>query len=812
MLKKLLLTTLLTFSLGLCRQADAQFTGNNVCKTALTKLANQVKSFPQEKIYIQFDKPYYSAGERLWFRIHIVHAALHSPASLSRYVYVELLNSANDVVIRKKIRPLDKMFFGQIDLSPELPKGWYSIRAYTNYMRNIDEDWFFRRNIYIGNSLQENPDSEAKSSEIKSKPETKNPKMFDIQFFPEGGHLVAGNIQIIGFSSVTKDGSPVDISGRIVDENNNEACTFKSTGNGVGATSILPVAGKKYKAICEDNQGKSITVQLPLVSEKDIAISVQQNANIVMVSLLMPNAVPLSDTLYIIGQQRCIPIFQNVITPENPFVTISKAKMYSGVTEFILLNKKGEILSNRLVFISGNDKAELTFQPDKTNYGKREAVRAHVTLKDSKGTPLKGNFSVSVTDDSDVKINPDDQTIESYLLLQSDIKEPLEKPGFYFKADNTHATYDLDLLMLTKKWERYDIQNVLAGNYARGDTFALELGSTLTGKVRAFPSKKGIPDVNVSMFVQRGLHADVAKTDKNGKFYFEGFEFPDSTTIRLQADKGKMFVDLIPDQDTFPEVKILAKTNTEVIPDKDLKKYLEKSRNKYFYDNGMMTINLDKVEIVGKKEDKYVDIRKNHGSAVMNPSNTIDEDKFMTASSILEVLLMTPGIMPDDTGTGVLIRNKKPLIVVDNIEYSIEDMNMISPTEVKMIDILKDPTETAMFGSAGQNGVIYIYLKRGEEIIPTNELKTWQAKITPLGYSIPAEFNGPKYQSEEERLSSIPDLRTTIFWKPNVQCNENGEADFNFYTADAAGTYTVTIEGVTPAGEIIHYTGKLNRK
>jgi len=816
MIKKLLSAIILTFFLIPGTQVAAQTIVPTTNRVALTRLTNQIKSFPQEKIYIHIDKPYYSAGERLWFRVYMVHSALHSPLILSRYVYLEILNSANEVVLRKKIRPLDNLFFGQIDLSPELPKGWYSLRAYTNYMRNIGEAWFFRRDIYIGNSLQKNQTSETSQPEVKKKSVVKGDKKdnrpFIVQFFPEGGSLIAGNMQLIGFSSNSIEGSAMEISGRIVDEENKEVCTFKSIGKGIGTTAIMPITGKTYRALCEDNQGQNLVVNLPPVSDNKIAISVQQNANIIIVSPILPNAAPISDTLYLIAQQRGIPILQNIFTLDKPSVTISKVGMYSGITQFILLNAKGQILSDRMLFISGDDKAELTFRTDKTNYGKRDAVKATITLKDSKGNPVKGNFSVSVTDDSDVKINPDDQTIESYLLLQSDIKDPVEKPNSYFRTDNKQTSTELDLLMLTKKWPRYNIPNVLSGIYARGDTFAVEIGSTLTGKVRTYPGKRGIPGVNVSMFVQKHMHADAATTDKNGKYYFEGFEFPDSTSILVQAEKSNSFVDIVPDTDSFPEVKLSSLPHEEILPEKELKGYMEKSRNRYYYENGMMVINLNKVEIVGKKEDRFVEIRKDRGAAYFNPSYTIDEEKLSTAATILDVLMMSPGITVDETGTGVLMRNRPPLVMVDNIQYSMQEMNMISPTEVKMIDLLKDPSETAIFGSQGQNGVICIYLKRVEDIKVSNELQPWQAKIMPLGYSIPSEFNMPNYQIEDQRISSVPDLRSTIYWKPNVQCNENGEASILFYTADAIGTYTVTIEGVTPTGEIINYKGKLNRK
>ena len=49
---------------------------------------NQLAVFPQEKIYLHTDKPYYLSGERIWFRAHLANAATHIPEPVSRYVYV----------------------------------------------------------------------------------------------------------------------------------------------------------------------------------------------------------------------------------------------------------------------------------------------------------------------------------------------------------------------------------------------------------------------------------------------------------------------------------------------------------------------------------------------------------------------------------------------------------------------------------------------------------------------------------------------------------------------------------------------------
>ena len=52
-----------------------------------------------------------------------------------------------------------------------------------------------------------------------------------------------------------------------------------------------------------------------------------------------------------------------------------------------------------------------------------------------------------------------------------------------------------------------------------------------------------------------------------------------------------------------------------------------------------------------------------------------------------------------------------------------------------------------------------------------------------------------------------PDLRTTIYWKPDVITDDDGKATLDFYTSDNPATYTVIIEGVNIDGKLIHYQG-----
>jgi hypothetical protein len=144
-----MLFTLLAFGMIL----KAQESGENPIKKLFL---DQLSLFPQEKIYVHTDRSEYLSGETIWFRVHLVDAVFLKQANASRYVYVELINPTNHLVKRVKLRPDSTgCFYGQIQLDDELGEGDYLLRAYTRFMQNIGEDYFFTKQVYISNPISE---------------------------------------------------------------------------------------------------------------------------------------------------------------------------------------------------------------------------------------------------------------------------------------------------------------------------------------------------------------------------------------------------------------------------------------------------------------------------------------------------------------------------------------------------------------------------------------------------------------------------------------------------------------------------------
>ena len=105
-----------------------------------------------------------------------------------------------------------------------------------------------------------------------------------------------------------------------------------------------------------------------------------------------------------------------------------------------------------------------------------------------------------------------------------------------------------------------------------------------------------------------------------------------------------------------------------------------------------------------------------------------------------------------------------------------------NPCEIESIEVFKGPSAVA-FGMRGANGVINITTRRGGRSTYIPVEKPNQVVYTPSGYQQPVELYSPKYETREARQSSIPDYRTTIFWKPDLVTSEDGKVSFDFYAS-----------------------------
>jgi TonB-linked SusC/RagA family outer membrane protein len=66
----------------------------------------------------------------------------------------------------------------------------------------------------------------------------------------------------------------------------------------------------------------------------------------------------------------------------------------------------------------------------------------------------------------------------------------------------------------------------------------------------------------------------------------------------------------------------------------------------------------------------------------------------------------------------------KPLIIVDDVEYTYDQLQQINVNEIETISILKDASTTAIYGIKGANGVLVVSTRRGKSGRPQVNLRT----------------------------------------------------------------------------------------
>ena len=146
----------------------------------------------------------------------------------------------------------------------------------------------------------------------------------------------------------------------------------------------------------------------------------------------------------------------------------------------------------------------------------------------------------------------------------------------------------------------------------------------------------------------------------------------------------------------------------------------------------------------------------------------------------------------------------------------IEEIEIIRPPAVPPITLdhfmgftVNDPLYNLGDPHPGYFGTILITTKTGSGgNISGNKRFT----ISPLGYQVSKSFYSPAYETTEQQNETTPDLRSTIYWNPDVRANDDGEAEINFYAADPETSYTVTIQGMTNEGALIRKTEKIKRE
>ncbi|MDX9749156.1 MAG: TonB-dependent receptor plug domain-containing protein, partial [Paludibacter sp.] len=554
-----------------------------------------------------------------------------------------------------------------------------------------------------------------------------------------------------------------------------------------------------------DENGREKRVDLPAPEAVGVALQLTYNRGKINLKITNNTSLP-ADSLYLMAHSRGEVL---LLSPLNNYTgQLSEHLLPAGIISFSILDAAERVWCERIYFSRTFADPTISMIADRSEYLSREPVLLNFHIQKPDSTPLPANFSLSVTDSYHVQKDTLNNDIRSYLLLSSDLKGYVEAPQEYF-ADNSLQTREkTDLLMLTQGWRRFNTADIVKGNYPKNDYF-LEAGQALTGKVLNLFNKPVRNSTVVSMN-RYDNKVKITTTDSLGRYYIDGIEFPDSTSITLKATTRSRIADveIVPDSDFFPTPpRHLPKqlVNKESISDE----YLRVSREKYYNDGGMMVINLDEITVSASTVKKD-DGRDFYYSGMADSEINAERLAKFPTMRLIDVLATVPGVMV--FGDNIRIRGamESPTFMIDGMEaIDSNEISYLSAADVEEVQVFKG-SSAAIFGVRGANGVIAITLKKG--ITPNSITSPSIAHIKPLGFHVPDAFYVPRYEVDSIRQQKKVDLRTTIYWNPDVETDADGRAVVTFYTADNPNNYRIELEGIAADGSICRYRGELKRR
>lgn len=462
-------------------------------------------------MFLHTSKDKLAIGEDLWYKAYVVLGAHHYYSLASKVLHVDLVDDNNNIVISQTCKLEEGQGQGHIKLPNNMPAGDYQLRAYTNWMRNFDNDFFFTKKIKLFNrSNSENPVSN-------------NQENIDLQFFPEGGHAVTGINGKITFKAIGGDGLGRKVNGVINNSKGESIVAISSMYQGMGYFSLKPELGEKYEAILNDGS----KFDLPIVKDEGYTMFINNlDSKNIKVKIQASDKLR-SKPFYIIGSLNNDKNYQGRFEFNSESVIdfeIPKGKLPSGVMTLTLFDENMRPWCERSLFI--NNKQELIIQTElnKSNFNKRGKFELKVHIKDAYGAPIATNFSIAITDAERISKDKWEANILTHLLLQSDIKGHIENPAFYFLDDTWSTTAKLDLVMLTHGWRKYNWQEMQSTNFNLAKEFPFKRGFSISGIAKTV---EGAPLRNRELkMIAKSKTNDLldlytTKTNEDGSFNIE---------------------------------------------------------------------------------------------------------------------------------------------------------------------------------------------------------------------------------------------------------------------------------------------------
>ena len=770
---------------------------------ALQKLYDK---YPQEKIYLWYNKASYIAGETIWFKGYVFSG--YDVSLISTTLYVELYDADKKLIITKMLPLISGVADGSIELASKLNEGVYYIRAYTTWMLNFNAAFQYIHSLLVYNTAP-------------GKKLTLNNSLWKAAAVPEGGTLIDGLETKVAVRRFATASLGTKWGGYLYEEENPTAKLkeFSSLDENVALFSFTPEARKKYHVYVKDESSNYQVVSLPLVQTTGVSFSIIKNSDSITYQLRFQNIPGNGQGYSVLAEVQHEMVYNADLKKVSPELTLNipAEKLGNGIVHLTVFDAEKRPVAERLVFLNLS----------KLNYDNSVLLQQTLSAKQREKNELQLtvdsvnwiSYTVSVNDAS-TPSSIDEENILSAVWLTSDLINPIQRPAQYFANPGKTKAEALDAIMISEKWNRFDWSEIINNQYPPLN-FKHYQYLSFKGTVTRGRKLKSNEEVNLFLrYPDSSLQFMMSKTDSNGNIILNNLAFYGEMNVYYQLNSKKSFAKLIeinfernnlfvPYSLPLPETPytLSVPSSSEKKPDwivrAGIAVNIEKEINNKYK-------NLQEVTVRSKLKSATDKLNEKLSSGFFTLYSDIifdfinDPQKAYGYSNILEWLQshvagLTLGFQ--DGNSVPFFRGRGVSLYIDEWPADPNRVSSLSISDIAMIKFNTGPF--GFFGGGAGSAVIAIYTARGD-LRPVKKEPSFPS-TTINGYDVVKKFYSPDYD-DNSKPNPDKDTRDQLLWQtllPPTLAKDKSKVVF--FNNDNTKRFKVIVQGFKYNGSPVYF-------
>lgn len=724
-------------------------------KEKVNPIQNSDKDFLrtwQEHIVLHTDKNEFVGDQPLFFKTFILTGPDRVRATLSKVLRLDVLDKNDLIVSTQYHRIMDGMAQGSISAPRKMKDGNYTLRAYTQWMKNYGDDGYCEKEVIYQNKNRNRNAGKAENRSV------------NVAFYPEGGRLVENLDNRLLIKTTDTDGLGLNMEGEIIDETGTISIPVKYFDDGVSSVRFVPKANKKYFFKAQNGE----TFVLPKVEEDGFVIHVSTLNSRSLVVRIQTSKELLGTKIFLRGVMNNVSYFEKELDLKGTNLTldIPKKGIPAGVLEIQLVDEDDTPIAIRPVEI-GLEHLNITISSTEGTNAKDYVVK----VQDQEGRPVETVVSLSISHIEGTDVRPSKELRSSgWRTGMGNLTDDKKGRTTLYKKDLEVMTSYGDLIEDRVK----ELPDTIKYPFQRGLNlygFAYNLNDELLTNT----------DIQIFGVSGNGVFTKEIKTDASGLLKLENLQFEGETELVFRTDGDDTKSRLVNFQ---PKEQTISKVDKEIVD--GLKEKSQPSKNGDVVQSSSWEpvdrdrlIELEEVSVIDNKQQE----RKTAPSVYGITPTRVKYQDLERPQTIPQLFLGIPGVqvqgigtfeptifLPKSAGLGPVLWVLDGMPLVQPTKLS-EIISMVSYVDVDKIEILYG-AEASIYGSRAAGGAIIIYTRSGSFLDSYNRK---DANIKFQGYHDSLNFDnyledlGKKSRRYQNNLS-------TLYWNPNLKTNKNGEA------------------------------------